>query len=176
MPRRMLHLLGALLAVAAIVAVPSAASGATHPTAKASGDSGGGCNDNNPPQSGWGHNWWHNGGGNRYWNGWGDGNGYFGGSSYDNGCDALHTGKVARVKVAVAKMGDGNCQHLLGHGGRLSGPRSCGVRHWLTATGTHRWRYQINHRLPQGRYRLNRSAVDSSGNREKPAVWHVRIK
>ena len=176
MPRRILHLLGALLAVAAIVAVPSAASGATHSTAKASGDPGGGCYDHNAPWSGWGHGWWHHGGQHRYWHGWGDGNGYFGGSSWDHGCDALHPGRVARVKVAVAKMRGGKCQHLLGHGGRLSRTRSCGIRHWLTAAGTRHWRYQIHRRLPHGRYRLHRRAIDGFGNRETPDVWHVRIR
>jgi hypothetical protein len=176
MPGRMLQTLGPLLAVAAIAVVPSAASSATRSTATASGGSGGGCYDHNPPSSNWGHGWWHNNGNGPYWHGWGDGNGYFGGGSRDNGCDALHPGKVATVKVAVAKMGDGKCQHLLGHGGRLSRPSSCGVRHWLTATGTRTWRYDINRRLPHGRYRLHRRAVDSSGNHEAPDMWHVRIR
>jgi hypothetical protein len=171
MPRRILHLLGALAAAAAIVGAP-AASGAT----TSIGDPGGGCYDNNPPSSGWGHAWWHHDGHHRYWHGWNDGNGYFGGSSWDHGCDALHAGSVAQVKVAVAKMRNGTCRHLLGHGGRLSRAHSCGIRHWLTATGTRHWRYRIHRRLPHGRYRLQRRAVDGAGNFEAPAVWHVRIK
>jgi hypothetical protein len=174
MPRRMLHLLGALLTVAAIVAVPSAASGAT--PAEASGDPGGGCYDNNAPYSHYGRGWWHYDGNRRYWHGWGDGDGYFGGSSNDNGCDALHPGSVARVRVAVAKMRNGKCRHLLGHSGRLSRPSSCGVRHWLTASGTSKWQFLINHRLPHGHYRLHRRAIDGAGNHETPGVWHVRIR
>jgi len=176
MTKRMLQLLGALLVVAAIAVLPSAASSATDATARASGDPGGGCYDHNPPYSRWGHNWWHNDGDGRYWHGWGDGDGYFGGSAYDNGCDALHPGTVARVKVAVAKMRDGKCRHLLGHSGRFSRPGSCGFRHWLTAGGTSHWRYMIRHRLPHGYYRLHRRAIDASGNHEVPGVWHVRIK
>ena len=153
--------------------VPSAASSATQSIARASGGSGGGCDDHNPPSSNWGHGWWHDHGKRGpYWHGWGDGNGYFGGGSRDYGCDALHPGKVATVKVAVARMGDGTCRHLLGHGGHGSAvPCSCGVRHW-----PHRHRHtgsggsDIKRRLPHGRYRLHRRAIDSSGNHEAPDI------
>jgi hypothetical protein len=167
MSKRVLHFLGALLAAGVLIALPSAAQ---------AGDPGGGCYDHNAPWSHYGNGWWHHDGNGRYWHGWGDGHGYFGGGSYDRGCDALHIGKVAKVKVAVAKMRDGKCRHLLGHSGRLSRPGSCATHHWMTAAGTRHWRFRIHNRLPHGRYRLHRRAIDSAGNHELPDVWHVRIR
>jgi len=182
MPVRMLQLLGALLAVALLVVAPSMASDDPAPTAKAAGG-GSGC-DTYPPESGWGNGWWgHDNDGGRSWNGWGDGDGYFDGDSSDQGCDgsssraaqASKAGKVARVMVAVDRLRGGRCQHL-GRSGRLGRPKSCATTNWMRAKGTTSWRHDIPRRLPSGRYRLHRRAVDAAGNREQPHLLHLRIR
>jgi hypothetical protein len=189
MPLRMVHVLGALLALAVVLAGTSLAAANPAPVATAAGGGGGGgggggnCNDHWPPQSNWGSGWWGNNGGGRSWNGWGDGNGSFGGRAWDQGCGygsssaIAHNsaaGKVAQVRVAVDRRNGSKCQHM-DSSGRLSRPGSCSRVHWMPAKGTSKWRVDINSRLPQGRYRLSRSAVDAAGNRERPHHLNLRI-
>jgi hypothetical protein len=180
MPKRMLKVFGGLLAVAALIVAPSAASGDSAPTAKISGN---GNSDQYPPSSQWGNGWWGpDGNGGRNWQGWGDGNGYFDGSSSDRGGNggqhgnaARPAGKVDRVMVAVKRLrGGGRCQHLYRSG--LSSTGSCTGTHWMRAKGTTSWRYDIPTGLPSGRYRLQRRAVDAAGNRERTHLLHVRIR
>jgi hypothetical protein len=110
MPKRMLQLLGGFLAVAIFAAGLSVASGDPSATAKVAGNPG--CNDHYAPYSRWGNDWWDRDGQGRYWNGWGDGNGYFDGRSYDRGCGGgygnaarvVAAGKVARVMVAAKRL------------------------------------------------------------------------
>ena len=171
MPKSKLGVLGALLAVVVAVAIPTTASAA--PIAAASGDPSS-CYDGSHPYSGWGHSWWHDG--NRpYWHGWGDGNGYFGGHSYDPGCDAAHPGKVARVMVAVQRMRGGKCNNM-SRGGHLGPGGDCSDIAWFRAKGTNHWRHRIPQRLPSGHYRLHRRAIDASGNREVPKHRHLWIR
>lgn len=183
MPKRMLQLLGGLLAVASLAVGPSAASGDTGGTAKAAGN--GGCYDNHPPYSHWGQDWWDRDGGGRYWNGWGDGDGsYFDGRSYDNGCGrygygrsvpATAAGRVVRVMVAAKRLRGPQCQHLY-RSGRLSRPGSCTHTHWMRADGTSSWRFAIPRELPGGHYRLIRRAVDAAGNHERKHRLHLSIR
>lgn len=180
MPRKVLTLLGGALAVAILVAGASVASGSAAPAGKAAGFN---C-DRYDPYSDWGHDWWGRDGDGRYWHGWNDGNGYFDGSAYDRGCGgdsssagtaAMAPGRVDRVMVAAKRVRRSGCQHLL-RSGRLSRTRSCGDTHWMRAQGTRNWRLDIERRLPTGRYRLHRRAVDESGNREPQRMLHLSIR
>ena len=173
MPKRMLQILAVLLAAGAVSAVPAGASVAGAPIANVSDD----CdNDNYPPYSRFGHGWYGHDGHGDYWRGWGDGNGYFGGSSYDDYCNtADKLGKVDRVMVAVKRLRGSRCQHLLSSG-HLSPRRDCGRMHWMRAHGTDRWHHRIAARLPHGQYRIHRRAVDAAGNREDMHTRRVRIR
>jgi hypothetical protein len=175
MPKRLLSLLGALLARAALVAIPSVAGAGDGP-----GGGHYGC-DHYSPYSNWGHDWWGRDGHGRYWRDFGDGNGYFDGNSYDRGCSGGYgnaagpRGKVDRVMVAVRRLrADGTCQHL-GRRGFLAIPAAAGPTDWLRASGTDHWRFPISRDLPAGRYRLHRRAFDAAGNAEKPRALHLRI-
>ena len=181
MPVRMLQLLGVLLVVAAVGVAPSMATTDTSPGAKAAGNGGNGCNDNGP-WSNWGHNWYGHDGDGRYWQGWGDGDGYFNGNSdygncggYGSSAQSAAAGKVARVMVAVKRLRPSGCQHLT-RAGHLSRIGRCAGTHWMKAKGTANWRFDINRRLPSGRYRLHRRAVDASGHRERTHLLHLRIR
>jgi hypothetical protein len=170
--KRFLQLVCGLAAVAALT-VSAAASSADAPTARTAGN---GSGDHVPPQSYWGNNWSGNDSQGRYWRGWGDGQGDFNGGSFDNSNDAFHPGKVDHVLVSVDRVRGSHCQHLgsSGHLGRLG---SCSRSpHWLRATGTQTWNYHISKKLPAGRYRLHRRAVDAAGNRERPRVRNLRIR
>src|SRR4051812_8028281 len=117
MPKRMIHLFCGLLAVASLAVGPSVASGDPAPTAEAAGD-GGGNYDHYPPQSNWGHDWWHHDGGYRHWHGWNDGDGYFGGHAWDNGgaygagkrVRVITAGRVSHVMVAAKRLRGSRCQ------------------------------------------------------------------
>ena len=159
------------------------ASGDPAPTAKDAGN-GGGCNDQYPPDSNWGNDWWNRDGDGRYWNGWGDGNGYFDGSSSDSGCggygsaagaQAAAAGKVSRVMVAAKRLRGPRCQTVY-RSGRLSHTGSCSNTHWMRANGTSSWRLSIPRSLPRGHYRLLRHAVDAAGNRERTHRFHLSIR
>ena len=171
MRKHVLSVLGGLLAVAVLAAVPAAASAA--PIAAASGTPS--CYDDNDPYSGWGHSWWHDGGNHPYWHGWHDGNGYFGGHSYDPGCDAAHPGKVDRVMVAVQRLRGDKCRNMAANG-RLGRGGDCKDVGWFKAKGTKHWRHAIPRRLPAGHYRLHRRAVDANGNREAAKRRHLWIR
>ncbi len=137
--------------------------------------------DHYSPYSDWGNDWWGRDRDGRYWRGWGDGNGYFDGHSYDRGCSGGYgnavgpRGKVDRVMVAVKRLrADGTCQHLTRHG-CLSRPGRCGPTRWMRARGTGHWRLPIPRSLPAGRYRLHRRAIDAAGNAERTRKFHLRI-
>jgi hypothetical protein len=177
MSKRVLQLLGGAVAVAILAVGLSVAGADPSATAKVAGVPG--CDDNYPPYSRWGGDWWGRDGDGRYWNGWGDGNGYFDGRSYDRGCRGYGNapaaaGKVDRVMVAAKRLRGDRCQHLL-RSGRLSRPGSCAATRWMRAKGAGSWRFDIPRDLPRGDYRLHRRAVDESGNREKQRLLHLRI-
>jgi hypothetical protein len=173
MHKRMLQLVVGLLAVGALAVAPTAAMADASPTAKLSG-SGSGCQDNWGPQSNWGHGGWY--GDNHNWGGWGDGDGYFGGHSYDRDCNGYGNGygsstataaSVHHVKVAVQRLrGSGVCQHLFASDNLGRRTSNCGPR-WMKARGTRNWKHFISNPLPEGRYRLMHRAVDAAGNSGK---------
>lgn len=178
MPVRILLLLGVLLVVAALGVTPAMATTNTSPAAKAAGD---GCNGNGP-WSNWGHGWYDHDGQGRYWQGWGDGHGYFNGNAdygncgaYGNGARSAAAGRVARVMVAVKRLRPAGCQHLTraGHLSRIGG---CAGTHWIKAKGIANWRFDIRRALPSGRYRLQRRAVDARGHGERAHLLHLRIR
>jgi len=119
----------------------------------------------------------------RNWNGWGDGNGSFDGNASDHGCGgsgsavglSAASGKVHYVRVAIDRINGSNCQNV-NSSGSFGATTSCGNPHWMKAKGTSHWRFDIPKRLPAGRYRLRRSAVDAAGNRERPARMDLRIR
>ncbi len=77
--------------------------------------------------------------------------------------------------VAVKRLRPSGCQHLTraGHLSRIGG---CAGTHWMKAKGTAKWRFDISRRLPSGRYRLQRRAVDAAGHRERTHLLHLRIR
>ena len=177
MRKRMLQLIGGLLAVGALAVAPTAATADASPTAKLSGN-GGGCQDNWNPQSSWGNGSWN--GDNNNWGGWGDGDGNFGGQSWDQDCSGNSStataARVGRVKVAVQRLrGSGQCQHLAASDNLGSRTSDCGPK-WLRASGTRRWSHSIANPLPAGRYRLMHRAVDAAGNRGKVHRLRLRIR
>jgi hypothetical protein len=183
MTRRILISLTGALVIAALVAVPSIASGDGSTTAKPAGNGYYG-NDSYSPWSRWGHGWWGHDGNGRYWHGWGDGDGWFGGYAGDGhygggsaySAQARRRSGVARVIVAVKRLrGDGQCQHMRSSG-KLGKTRKCGDTRWIRANGTNRWKLPIPRPLPVGDYRLHRRAVDAAGNREKSGTLHVSIR
>jgi len=176
MPKRMLQLVGGLLAVGALAVAPTAATGDASSTAKVSGG-GSGCEDNWDPQSRWGNGSWN--GDNNSWNGWGDGDGNFGGQSWDQDCNAngssAKAARVGRVQVAVKRGLGSQCQNL-SRAGSLGRRTDCSDTHWLRASGTRRWSHSIANPLPAGRYRLMHRAVDAAGNRGKVHVRRLSIR
>ena len=176
MPKRILQLIGGLLAVGALAVAPTAATADASSTAKVSGG-GSGCQDYWEPQSRWGNGNWY--GHNNNWGGWGDGDGYFGGRSWDQDCNGYGStataARVARVMVSVQRLRGSQCQHLSGSGslGRLT---DCSNTRPLQATGMRHWRLRIVNPLPRGRYRLWHRAIDAVGNRGKPHVLRLRIR
>ena len=172
MLNRILPIVGGLLAAGALAAGPAAASVSAPAAAPLADD----CDDRYAPSSRWGRNWSGHDGDGYYWRGWGDGDGYFGGHSYDDSCDvADHKGTVSRVMVALKRQRGPRCQHLL-PSGRLGGRADCGPTRWIKARGTRRWHHHIATVLPRGRYRLHRRAVDASGNRERAHRRHLWIR
>jgi hypothetical protein len=184
MSQRILPMLGALLALAIMAVGPSLAMAHPGPAATAAGGAGANnWNDYNSPYSGWGGDWWDHDHRGNYWNGWGDGNGYFDGSSCD-GCSGSSSASsaqattesgVARVMVAVKRLRRSGCQNVYSTG-RLSHRRSCSRTHWMPATGTSAWRFDFPRDLPHGRYELRRRAVDNAGNREAQQKMRLSIR
>jgi pseudomonalisin len=85
------------------------------------------------------------------------------GTASDRGCRAGGAGRVARVRVAVARRAGKRCRFLEGRKG-FTAPRSCSRRVYLTAKGTTRWSYAFRGRLAKGRYRAYVRGTDASGN------------
>jgi hypothetical protein len=176
MPKRMLQLVGGLLAVGALAVAPTAATADAPSTANMSGG-GSGCQDNWNPQSSWGNGSWN--GDNNNWGGWGDGNGNFGGQSWDQDCSGSGStataARVGRVNVAVQRLRGSQCQHLSASDNLGSPTSDCGAK-WLRASGTGRWSHSIANPLPAGRYRLMHRAVDAAGNHGKVHRLRLNIR
>ena len=85
------------------------------------------------------------------------------GTASDRGCRANGAGRVARVRVAVARRAGRRCRFLEGRKG-FSRPRSCAKRVYVTAEGTAHWRYAFHGRLATGRYRAYVRGTDAAGN------------
>jgi pseudomonalisin len=85
------------------------------------------------------------------------------GSASDRGCRVGGAGRVARVRVAVARLAGKRCRFLRRRKG-FSAPRSCARRIYLAVHGTKSWRYTYRGRLAKGRYRAYVRATDSAGN------------
>ena len=165
MRKRMLLLLGGLLVVAATAIAPTAAS---------AGDPQ--CNDHYGPRSHWGNGWYGHDGNGSYWRGWGDGNGYFDGTSYDGYCHASdRLGSVDRVMVGIQRRNGSQCQNLRRSEsfGRI---RDCSDVHWMHARGTRHWRHSISSALPAGTYRLHHRAYDAAGNKGKHRTRKLVIR
>ena len=166
MRKRMLPLLGGLLVVAAIAIAPTAAS-AGDPQCN---------NDHYGPNSHWGNGWYGHDGNGSYWRGWGDGNGYFDGSSSDGYCNASdRLGSVDRVMVGVQRMRGSQCQNLR-RSESFGRPRDCSDVHWMHARGTRHWRHAISSALPAGTYRLHHRAFDAAGNSGKHRTRKLVIR
>ncbi len=176
MPKRTLQLIGGLLAAGALAVAPTAATADAPSTAKASGG-GSGCQDNWNPQSRWGNGNWN--GYNNNWGGWGDGNGYFGGHSWDQDCNGYGStataARVGRVMVAVQRLRGSQCQNL-SRSGSLGRRTDCSHTRLMQATGARHWHWRIANPLPRGRYRLSHRAIDGAGNHGKLHVRHMIIR
>jgi len=168
MSKRILQLICGVAAASAVAIAPGAA-------VASSGDPSN-CNDRYGPHSYWGHGWYGHDGGGRYWRGWGDGDGRFGGGSWDGYCDAAdRLGKVRRVMVAVHRIDGSQCRHLHSTH-RLGATRDCTPRHWMRARGTRHWHYSINRPLPSGQYAVYHRAYDAAGNRGRIHRRRVEIR
>jgi hypothetical protein len=166
MPKRLLHLICGLVTIGALAAIPTAATAGTPSN----------CDDHYPPYSRWGHGWYGHDRDGRYWRGWDDGDGYFGGRSWDGYCNAAdRLGKVDRVMVAVQRLRGERCQHLF-RSGRLGRPTGCTPRHWMRARGTRHWHHSIPRSLPRGHYVIHHQAIDEAGNRGLMRHRHVVIR
>jgi pseudomonalisin len=101
------------------------------------------------------------------------------GTASDRGCQANGAGRVARVRVAVARQAGKHCRFLTGKKG-FTAPRSCSHRVYLSAKGTARWRYTYRGRLAKGSYRAYVRGTDAAGNAPrrlaKTAIRRFRIR
>jgi acetyl esterase/lipase len=81
------------------------------------------------------------------------------GRASDRGC-----GRVARVRVAVARLsGRRRCRFLTSRR-RLGKTRPCRRPAYVRARGRESWRLTLPRRLPRGRYRAFAAARDTAGN------------
>jgi subtilase family serine protease len=85
------------------------------------------------------------------------------GTASDRGCAAGGTGKVKRVRIAVARKAGKRCRFLRGRKG-FSKPRGCTHRIYLTAHGTSKWSLTYRGRVAKGRYLTYVRASDVSKN------------
>jgi subtilase family serine protease len=101
------------------------------------------------------------------------------GTASDRGCRASGAGRVARVRVAVARRAGKRCRFLKAKKG-FTAPRSCSRRVYLSAKGTARWRFTRSGRLPEGSYRAYVRGTDAAGNAprtlSKTAIRSFRIR
>jgi hypothetical protein len=97
------------------------------------------------------------------------------GTASDRGCRANGAGRVARVRVAVARRAGKRCRFLKAGKG-FTTPRSCTRRVYLSAKGTERWRFARRGRMPKGRYRAYVRGVDAAGNVAKTAARPFRVR
>ena len=94
------------------------------------------------------------------------------GTASDTGCRNAAArvsvaGRVARVRLSVAReQGHGRCRFLR-RDGDLNPPRPCGRRSFIAVRGTRRWSLAVHDALPSGRYRAWVQAIDARGNRER---------
>jgi subtilase family serine protease len=85
------------------------------------------------------------------------------GTASDRGCLAKGAGRVARVRVAVARRAGTRCRFLKAKKG-FTAPRSCSKRVYLSAKGRARWTFTRRGRLPKGSYRAYVRGTDAVGN------------
>ncbi|HEX7301169.1 MAG TPA: S53 family peptidase [Solirubrobacteraceae bacterium] len=97
------------------------------------------------------------------------------GTSRDRGCRARGAGRVARVKVAVARVRGKRCAFLRPKRG-FSPSRSCTRATYLKARGSSRWRLTVRRRMPRGTYRAYVRAVDASGNVGRRTALRFRVR
>lgn len=90
------------------------------------------------------------------------------GRSTDRGCGKKGAGRVAKVRVAIARKSGKRCRflHANGHFGRRV---SCLRTTYLSASGKGTWRATLHHRLPAGKYIAWARGIDGSGNVERKA-------
>ncbi len=89
------------------------------------------------------------------------------GTSSDRGC-ATSPGRVANVKVSVARAVGRTCRFLRSNG-KFSAPRSCKRTSYLQARGTKRWSFRVRTRFPRGRYKVYVRGTDARKNVERKA-------
>ena len=94
-------------------------------------------------------------------------------------CRANGAGRVARVRVAVARRAGKRCRFMKAKKG-FTAPRNCSRRVYLSAKGTTRWRFTRRGRLPKGSYRAYVRGTDTVGNAPrklaKTAMRSFRIR
>jgi hypothetical protein len=111
------------------------------------------CSDNSRPSSGFGATAIRSAARNRILRG----------TARDVGCG------VAMVTVSVARQHGKSCRYLTTKR-RLSRPTKCGGGHWLVAAGTGRWHIALPKGLPRGTYLVRTRAIDFAGNVQTPRV------
>ncbi len=99
------------------------------------------------------------------------------GTARDRGCAGAR-GRVARVLVAVGRVGDGGCRWL-GRNSRIAfKPTPCRLPRYLVASGRTRWTFTRKRALPPGSYRVLVRAVDRVANveRKRKASAYMRVR
>jgi hypothetical protein len=87
------------------------------------------------------------------------------GRSTDRGCGPKGAGRVAGVRIAVAKRAGHRCRFLQAKGS-FGKPEACGHGHYLKTHGAGSWTFTSKRSLPAGRYIVRVRGVDKVGNAE----------
>ena len=97
------------------------------------------------------------------------------GVSRDRGCGPNGKGTIAQVSLAISRRVGKRCQWLRPKGG-FGRSGSCRRKTYVPVRGTSRWTFRLKAKLRRGTYAVVPRAIDSVGNREKPARGSRRAR
>ena len=84
------------------------------------------------------------------------------GRAADRGC-----GRIARVKVSIARRVGKRCHFVYARGRFKKSPRGCSRRSYITVGGTTAWKIKLP-KLRRGGYLVRAVAFDAGGRRSRP--------
>jgi hypothetical protein len=154
MPKRLICLAAAGVAVMAITAGPAGATDNPVPGVKP-----GKCIDNVRPTSGFTRKAARRAGRRHVLRG----------TARDTGCG------IDRVTIAVSRKKGGKCRPLT-RKKRLGRRIRCSRHRWLPVRGTTHWSFRLPKRLPAGRYLVQTRAIDFAGNVQRPRTKRLRLR